>query len=214
MTFSFVTRQGKILLVLTLIIPLILLDLPLVSASEIIFKPNQLINISTIECFELNNSLCSAGVICNLTMQNSSGDFLFLDIIMSPLDNGFRHLNTNLTFAVETELPSVVHCNNGGVKSFIVVVEFDEDEVDLTYYLNGFLLVTATTFFILGLKKDRFIYKIFSGFFLLFLGMEIMLNGFPNITSSYLTEGTGILLIGLGAFFVLHDVSRLGGLFE
>ena len=191
--------------------------LPIVSAAEpktILFDTEQLINITGVRCLQQNNTPCGTGIGCNISIMNSTGGFLFSNYTMDNQDNGFKSFNTALSYNSEIELSAVVDCDNGGVEEFVIAIRFDEDLVDTTYGIYGFLLGGSVLFFILGLKKERFIYKTFSGFMLFLLGINLIINGFPNITSSYLTEGSGIAIIGLGAFFILSDVERLGELFK
>ncbi len=208
-------KPYKQFLAIILVLTIVFLT-PIISAAPktILFSPSELINITGIMCIQGNNTICSDGIGCNITVLNQTGGFLVANETMDIQPQGFRSFDTTLTFSNEIELSAVTRCDNGGIEEFVIVIKFDENAVDTTYGIYSFLVATASVFFILGLNKDRFIYKTLSGFMLMLMGLNIVTNGFPNISNFFITYGSGSIIIGLGAVFILSDVERLGGLLK
>jgi len=178
------------------------------------FRVGELINITGVRCLDRNNSVCDNSVACNITMLNLTGDFIFINESMDIQPNGFRSFNTGINLTEETRLSGVIDCSNGGTTSFIVYLSLDEDEIDTHYWLFGTLIVNSIIFFILGKKKQKFIYGVFSGFILMLVGITIIMNGFPNIDNLTITEGAGSIFFGLGAWFVISYVEDFADLTE
>jgi len=190
----------------------ILFNINFIIADSLSFSPNELINITGIKCLTQNNSDCDNSVGCNISILYQNNSFLVVNQSMDILDSGFRSYNTNLTPTEEIVLSAVVNCDNGGIESFLINVEYDEDEVDIHYWLYGSLMFFGIIFSIYGFKKEKIIYVLLPGFMFMLVGLNIITNGFPNISNQYISGGSGIILLGIGVGFILYQVGKIGEL--
>jgi len=190
----------------------ILFNANFVIANNISFSPNELINITGIKCLDQNNSDCSDTIECNISILYQNNSFLIANQSMDILDSGFRSYNTGITPTGELKLFAVVNCENGGIEPFTIIVAYDEDSVDIHYWLYGSLMFFGIVFSIYGFKNDKFIYIVLPGFMFMLVGLNIIANGFPNINDQYISGGAGTILMGIGASFILYQVGKIGEL--
>ena len=197
-------------IIVSFIFLFIFFSMSFVSANNITFSPGELVNITGIKCLDQNNTDCSEDIVCTISIIYQNNTVIILNQSMDVHDSGFRSYNTGLTPEQEVTYSAVVNCENGGIEPFLVVVSYDEDDVDTHYYLYGSLLFFGIVFSLYGFKKDKMIYVILSGFMFLLVGINIIANGFPNIDNQYISGSSGIVLLGIGASFIFHEISKLG----
>ena len=182
-----------------------------VNAQNISFLPGELVNLTGIKCLNLNNSDCNNTIACNISIFYANNSILIVNQSMTILSGGFRNYNTGLTPTNELVLSAIVNCDNGGLEDFSIVIAYDEDLVDIHYWLYGSLMFFGIILSIYGFKKDKMIYIILPGMIFMLIGINIIANGFPNLDDQYLSGGVGTILLGIGASFIFHEIGKLGG---
>lgn len=184
------------------------LCIPLTNAID--FDLNERINLTTIQCQDVNGTICTEEINCTITIVNSTSDNLFLDYNMTNTTNGFYIFDTGLSYGYEISLSAVTTCTNSGSNSFTIDIAADEDEVNTLYTLYGLLLAVSCVFVIFSFtKKETLMYPLFAGFIFIVLGVSFIYTGFPNVQNSFITENSGIVIAGIGFFLVTSQIGRL-----
>jgi len=122
--------------------------------------------------------------------------------------------NYTMVFNTEGTYNWTVRCNDTSGNSNVSETRFfnistpivDDTEKDEKLLLYGFLAAVGLAFFIIGRKREEFIFSFFAGIIFLYLGLSFAIIGFPDFTNQFLINSNVIILVGL-SIYILTDAS-------
>ena len=200
-----------------------LLVLPLVAAqtvetvsdeTELVFRQSETFDLK-IACFDENNTPCVPSTICRLTVNDP-------DMINLIDGQNMTHNNNFYNYTVDSTLvtnpgrySAVVRCSGltNGFSTFSFLITHDgidpTEGVTMSYFAVGlFGLLVATGLLIFGFTTRKFIFNILGGMILMLIGTFLLANGIPGIDNLFLTNGIGIVILGLGAYFTIFESTK------
>ena len=81
-----------------------------------------------------------------------------------------------------------------------IVVEDDDNQQFFLYFVSIGVLVSLI---ILGFWKHEGVFIMIAGILAMIIGINIFVNGFPNLTNDFLRNGMTLIVWGIGAYLIL-----------
>ncbi len=84
--------------------------------------------------------------------------------------------------------------------TFTLVVEEDDNQQFYLYLVSVGVLLSLI---VLGFWKHEGIFLMIAGILAMLLGINIFVNGFPNLTNDFLRNGITLIVWGIGAYLIM-----------
>ena len=129
---------------------------------------------------------------------------------------GVRTGNLTYEFSIDSEiyedyvdLNYTIYLNDSrGQESLTYDGSFIVEE-DKNILLSGFLLMLAFLFFVLGRKKDIFIFEIFSGFLFVIVALGLANIGIPSFSNDFIDTSSIIIFASIGFYIIINSVIKV-----
>ncbi len=208
-------KNIKMKLKLTILMCMILIVLPIVSAdlntSLPICDMDNDIDISDMPCMEITPALTNWTGDCNVSIVNTNYSTINYTINMTPYIEGKYNFSFDVNYSNNTRtFYTLTLCDNSTTN---VIVNFVETANEL-WYIYLLFFFSFAIIFIIGELKENFIFKYIAGSFLLIIGLYLFVNGIPGQALSFLSSGNSsawvswasFILIFLGLAYTLRTV--------
>lgn len=167
----------------------------------------------------INNHLYNTNILVNNISQDkcmshkqmsAGGDLITM--------SGCCLLNLNESDVIELATMDLKDSGDGKYYSAnLNLISIDDviSEEEKNYWLYIFVFLTALVLYMLGYYLDDDAFQILSGMLLCVLAIHFILNGYPNLTNTFLHNSVFAIILGLGLYLVgYHSVNYTQGGFK
>lgn len=204
---------------------LALLLFPIISAqtvntvsdeTELVFKQFNVVDLK-ISCLDENNSLCVPSTFCQLTVNRPDMTNLIDGENMTYNLNYYNYTFSSDEMSVSGRYSAFVRCQgtSSGFSTFSFLITHDgidptEGRTTSYFVILIVVLALAIALIIFGTMSRKFLFNIMGGMIMMLLGTFLLASGVPGIDNLFLTNGIGIVILGIGAYFTVFESLKFG----
>ncbi len=124
-------------------------------------------------------------------------------LLFSETMSEYNPFTCNSTFN-ETNLGTVTFAYTTGDSGSITIIE----NVDNKYYLYVVVFLAFISLVVMGYYLEDNTFKVIAGMLAVLIAIDLFVNGFPNLTNTFLKNGMVTVIAGIGFYFLVAPTAE------